>query len=223
MPLRVRLLPVNLSDIIAMPDTEAAAAMNERMALLDHIHRIHERSYAERGIIVREFERRQLWQHLTDQDTGQPFPNFTAWISCSDFLGCRRVNFEAKRDMEMLKDVPAAKLIDVPKGNLKVLTQLSTAVRNDPGILEAAKTLPQNEFLAKVETDQPQQHIETQQRLIFSPGRSGAKVIEEMIAWALEHDIAGSRNEAIVRAAETALHEWELEEELRAMPDGDTS
>lgn len=209
----------NLSDLLAMPDPEAAEALNTRMGALDHIQRIHERSYSERGIIAREFERRNLWAHLIDPLTEQPFTTFTAWMTCDDFLGCRRTNFEAKKDMEMLQDVPTAKLIDVPKGNLKVLTQLSTAVRNDPGILEAAKTLPPNEFLEKVEKEQPHQHIEAKRVLRFSPGRSWAKVIEETIDYAIENGIAGNRDEALLRMAETSLNEWKLEEEIKDMPE----
>jgi hypothetical protein len=221
--LRVRtpvdIVSTNLSDLISLPDPEAAEALNTRMAALDQIHRIHERSYAERGIIAREFELRSLWRHLIDPDTGLSFPHLTAWLSCSDFLGCRRTNFEAKADMKELADVPADKLIDVSKDNIKVLKLLSTSVRNQPDVLEAAKRLPQDKFLAKVEREHPSQHLEVRRVLRFSPGRSGAKVVEEMIAWALEHDIAGSRDEALVRAAEAALNEWKLEQELSEMPE----
>lgn len=215
----VEIVSTNLSDLIALPDPEAAEALNTRMVALDQIHRIHERSYAERGIIAREFEVRHLWKHLIDPETDQAFPHLTAWLSCSDFLGCRRTNFEAKGDLERLQDVPQAKLIDVPKGNIKVLLQLSTAVRNDPGILDAARNLSQDDFLEKVEKEQPNQHIEQRRPLRFNPGRSGVKIVEEAIAWALEHDIAGSRDEALVRAAETALNEWKLELELSEMPE----
>lgn len=208
----------NLADVIALPDPEAAESLNERMAAIVQIDRLHERSYGERIIITREFERRHLWQHIEDPDTGQPFPHLTAWLSCSDYLGCRRVNFEALRDGKMLADVPADKLLDVPKGNLKVLAQLSTAVRNQPDILEAARKLPQDEFLEKVEKEQPLQHIERRTPMRFSPGRSWAKTIEQAIAWALEHGIADSRDEALLRMAETALDEWRLEEELKSMP-----
>lgn len=219
-PLQVRdaLTLVNLSDLIALPDPEAAEAMNTRMGVLDQIHRIHERSYSERGIIAREFERRKLWAHLIDPATGQAFPSFSAWMSCDDFMGCRRVNFESLRDMRALADVPEEKLIDVPKGNIKLLAQLSTAVRNQPDVLEAARVLDRDAFEEKVEKEHPQQHIEARRPLRFSPGRTGAKVIEEAIAWALEHDIAGSRDEALVRMAEQALHEWQLEAELEEMP-----
>lgn len=219
----MEIVSTNLSDLIALPDPEAAGALNTRMAALDQIHRIHERSYAERGIIAREFERRSLWAHLEDPETGTTFANFTAWMSCSDFLGCRRTNFEAKADMKELSDVPADKLIDVTKDNIKVLKLLSTSVRNQPDVLEAAKTMPQDKFLAKVEREHPSQHLEVRRVLRFKPGRSGAKVIEEMIAWALEHDIAGSRDEALIRAAETALDSWKLDEELRSEPAEETT
>lgn len=209
---------VNLSDLICLPDPEAAEALNSRMGILDQIHRIHERSYAERGIIAREFERRHLWSHLIDPETGQAFPNWTAWMSCDNFMGCRRTNFESYGDIKRLAEVPQAKLIDVPKGNIKLLTQLSTAVRSQPDVLEAARTMPREAFEEKVEKEHPTQHIEARRPLRFSPDRSGARVIEEAIAWALEHDIAGSRDEALVRMAEQALHEWQLEQELKMMP-----
>lgn len=210
---------INLSDLIALPDEKAAPALNERMAALDLIHKIHERSYAERGIIAREFERRKLWQYLIDPDTQTPFASLTAWMSCSDFLGCRRVNFEAKRDMEILEDVPSEKLIDVPKSNIKVLTQLSTKVRNEKGVLQDAKDLPQNKFLEKLEQENPDQHLELRKSFRLNPGRSDARVIDKWVEYAIEHDIAGSATEAIVRACEIAIHDAELDEELRNMKD----
>lgn len=213
----LEIVSTNLADLLALPNDQAAIRLNERLSALDFIHRIHERSYGERAVIIREFERRKLWAELLDPDTGVKFTSLTAWLSCSDFLGCRRVNFEAKKTGEMLSDVPAEKLIDVPKGNIHVLTQLSTQVRNDPTILEAARTLPQKQFLEKLEREQPLQHVEVKGDFRFSPGRSGAKTVEEAIQWALEHDIAGSRDEAFVRMAETALNEWMLDQELAEM------
>lgn len=208
----------NLSDVLALPDELAADALNKRMIVLDEISRLHERSFVERGIIIREFERRQLWKHLTDPETGQSFPNLTAWLSCDNFLGCRRTNFEAKRTLAMLEDVPQAQLIDIPKANLHTLTQLSTAVRNDPGVLEAARTMPREAFEEKVEKEHPTQHLESRKPLRFSPGRSGAKSIELWIEYALEHDIAATRDDAVVKACEMALGDYMLDDMLEAMP-----
>lgn len=199
----------DLLAIIGLPDPEAADALNIRFSAWMQVEK---RSYAERGIICREFDRRELWRHLTDPDTGLPLPNFSAWMSCSLFLGCRRTNFEAKADVLALADVPDEQLLGVEKENLKVLKLLSTAVRNDPDVLEAARTLPREAFEEKVEREQPHQHIEARKTLRFTPERSGAAVIEDWIAFALDTDMAGSRDEAIVRACEIALSSARAEE-----------
>jgi aryl-alcohol dehydrogenase-like predicted oxidoreductase len=85
-------------------------------------------------------------------------------------------------------------------------------------VLEAARTMPREAFEEKVEKEHPHQHLQVHRALSFRPDRSGAKVIEAAIAWALEHDIAGTREEALVRACETALNQWELDFELSQMP-----
>ena len=213
------ILSVNLSDVIAQPDIVAAFELNERMGALNIIHRIHERTYPETGIIAREFERRHLYRHLIDPDTGEAFPHFTAWASCSNFLACRSTIFEAKADMKALEDVPAERLLDVPKDNIKVLKQMSTKVRNQPDVLEAAKTMKANKLLRKIEAEHPDQHLESRKPMRFSPGRAAAEIVEEGIEYAIEHEIAGTRDEALVRAFETALEAWKLDEELKNMPE----
>ena len=213
----LRVISLTLPDLIGLPDPEAAEGLNQRMALLDGIEKVHEISYSQRLVIIREFEIRKLWQYLTDPMVGQPFPHLTAWLS-SGFIGCRRVNMEAHRDAERLADVPPGKLLDVPKGNIKVLTQLSTAVRNEPGILETARTASEDELLDKVEKEHPEQHLTVRKRIILRPGRAEARVIEEWVAYAQEHDIAASVTDAVVRACEQALHGAKLDEELAKMP-----
>lgn len=219
----LEVISANLSDLISRPDPEAAIWLNQRMYAWMRIDKLHERSFVERGIITRQFETRELWKHVIDPETDLPFPNLTAWLSCDAFLGCRRTNFESKRKLALLEDVPYISLIDVPKHNLDTLIQLSTAVRNDPEVLEAAKYMEREEFEAKIELDHPHQHIESRASVKFNIGRSGRKVMESWISYALEHDIAGSREEAIVRACELALHDVELDDELAAMPENPIS
>lgn len=200
----------DLSTLLALPDPEAAEALSERMAMLDQVHRVHERSFYERGVIALEFERRQLWRHLVSPETGDPFPSLTAWIS-SGFLGCRRTTFEAKKIMTMLADVPPERLAGVPTGTLYELTKLSTAVRNDPRILAAARRLPKDVFLAHVSLVHVDQHVEPTETLRFSPVLSGAKLIKEWCEYAVENDLAGNRDEALVMACEAALREAKSE------------
>lgn len=208
----------DLPSLIQLPDERAAVALNDRIIAWNVIDEAHERSYAERGLIAIQFEKRSLWQYLEDPDTQTPFANMTAWMSCSRFLGCRRTNYESKRDMELLQDVPTDKLLDVKKSNLKVLQQLSTSVRNDPSVLEAAKT---DKLLETIERDHPNQHIQTRKPIRINPERDGAAAIDKWVTYALEHDMAGSQTEAIVRACEMALHDAELDDELEAMAEAE--
>lgn len=204
----MNLLSSSLGDIVALPDQEAAIALDRRFADWIRLDKIQERSFVERGIIIRVFDRRKLWRFLTDPETGLFFPNLTAWLSCSDYLGCRRTNFEAKRVTEMLHDVPADKLIDIPKGNLHVMTQLSTQVRNAPDVLEAARTMPREAFEAKVEKDHPDQHLPARKAMRFRFTRDEAAVVEEWIEFAMENDVAGTREEAVMMAAALAVKEY---------------
>jgi hypothetical protein len=213
----------SLPELLALPDQEAAEALDVRLGALDTLQVVYERSYSERGVIIRNFELRKLWQYLTDPDTGEPFPNMSAWLSCSRFLGCRRTSFEAKRDFELLSDVPEAKLLDVPKATIKTLTQLSTAVRNDPGILEAAKTLPPNEFVARIEIEHPNQHVQSKKPLRLNPDRDEREAIDRWVSHCKEHGTAVTTEEAIAMACTMALHDSELDEELAAMPQEQTA
>lgn len=214
------ILSSNLDELLALADPEAAESLNAWMGALRRVEEAYTVSYGQRLVIIRNFEERGLWRHLTDPDTDRPFPNLTAWLS-SGFIGCRRVNMDAHRDSHALADVPPKNLIDVPKSSIGVLKQLSTAVRGLPDVLEAAKG-GDEKLIEKIEAEYPDQHLEQRKFLRFNPGRAGAKAVEEAIAWALDHDIAGSRDEALVFAAETALNQWKLEVELREMPEKST-
>lgn len=207
------ILSRRLDDLLTLPDADAAEHLNAWMGALRRVEEVATVSYSHRVVIIRHFEERELWSRLIDPETELPFPNLTAWLS-SGFLGCRRTNMEAHRDALSLHEIPASKLLGIEKENVKVLLQLSTQVRNQPDVLEAARTMDRDAFEEKVEVEHPQQHIERRTPMKFSPGRSWAKTIEEAIAWALEHDIAATRDEALLKMAETALNDWQVDEEI---------
>ncbi len=154
----------DLSTLLALPDPEAAEALSQRMAMLDQVHRAHERSFYERGVIALEFERRQLWRHLVSPETGDPFPSLTAWIH-SGALGGSRWTFKAKEILTKLADVPVKQLSGIPTGTLYELVGMSTSVRNDPHVLAAARALPTKVFVAKMAREQPGQHISPKSKL----------------------------------------------------------
>lgn len=210
------IVSANLADLLALPDAQAAESLNARMAALDYIDQVHEISYSQRLVIIREFERRSLWKHLIDPRVGQPFPHLTAWLS-SGFIGCRRVNMEAHSDLKKLAEIPAEKLVVMPKENIKTLTQLSTSVQRQPDVIEAAGQMPAPKFDEKIEKEYPEQHREARKPLHIMPSRTDRKDIDAWIKKALEKDIAGTVAEAITVACRMALHDVELDEELESM------
>jgi hypothetical protein len=216
-------LSTALPDLLALPDPEAAQALDVRLAILDQVKAVYERTYSERVVIIREVKRRQLWKHLVDPDTGQTFPNLTAWMSCSSFLGCRRTNFYAKEDGELLADIPSDKLIGIKPKNLNTLIGMSTAIRNEPDVLEAAKTLSPNEFTAKIDIEYPDQHIPAKKHLRLNPDRDELDAITRWVSHCKDHGTAVTTEEAIAMACTMALHDSELDEELAAMPQEQTA
>lgn len=212
------ILTVNLSDVMELPDADAAVALHNRALLYARVERIYTQGFTEVGIIAREVEQRHLYQYLTDPNTGEPFSCFSAWAESVRAIACRRTIFAAKRVIAKLEDVPKDKLIGIPSSNLYTLTQLSTAVRNDPAILEAARTLPREKFEEKLEREQPNQHIEVHSPMKFHFGRSQRKAIEAWVEYAMSHNLAGTREEAVAWACEEAIDNALIDERLDSMP-----
>ncbi len=91
------------------------------------------------------------------------FSSFDEWIASSAPYS-RSSCYAAMRTLESLKDIPAEKLEQVPRGNLRVMEKLSTAVRSDANVLEWAAKLSETAFWEKVATEYPQQHLEAPER-----------------------------------------------------------
>jgi len=77
-----------------------------------------------------------------------------------------------------LQDVPKSDLLEIPRMNLEVLKSVSTSVRSQPEVLEAAKTLSEAEFVAHLQVTQPTQHIEATKRLVLTYPAGDLSVIE---------------------------------------------
>ena len=155
-------------------------------------------SYARKGKICLDVRNGLLHQNRIDPETGMPC-SFSRWVRLSatwSYASC----FAAMRDMESLSDVPAADLAQVPAGNFPILKQLSTAVRNQPAVLQAAKTKHPDELIEHIKRDHPNQHLESRKTLRFVAEESQAAEIEEAIALAMEHG-AANRTEALLAMA----------------------
>ena len=201
----------DLDDLCNQPDREAAHGLNERAKAWDFILERAPLAFSDYGRIAWEFQKRELWRHVLDEHE-EPFRSFEHWVNSGAPKG-RRYMYKAKEKFEALvSDVAPSKLKGIARGNLETLIQCSSAVRNEPEVLEAAKTLSTPEFLSHIETNHPDQHFEGVEKLWFEPDRAAVPKINECIAYAIDHGIARNRGEALERMAEVALDDWKQEQ-----------
>lgn len=197
------------SELLELPASEAEEACFSRLRLLDQTWKY---SYIEIGQICRIVERKHLWKQRTDPATGERCTSFPAWVHAAAPWSFSTV-FAAMRDCEELQDVPAEHLAEIPAANIGTLKQLSTAVRQDPAIIEAAKTMRAPEFVEQVRKEYPLQHLEKKKTLRFTMDESAADKVEQVINIAMAK---GAKNwsDALEMICEEAADVWRLESEV---------
>lgn len=174
-------------------DEIAAVALDCRIAALETLYK---RTFLERGVILFEVEQRLLWQKIDDPATGVPFTSLDRWIltRCPQ---SRSDAYAALRAVKELRDIPRERLEAIPRCNVAILQALSTAVRNEPEILKAAKDLPEREFILKIQQDWPGQHIEERRLIHMKPTKSASVVIEQAIKLAMQVEGVTTREQAL--------------------------
>lgn len=166
-------------------------------------------------MIAVEVQNRLLWKQRTDPATGEPCESFSAWMKTAAPWSYALM-FAAKRDVEELHDVPAEHLAQIPAANFPVFKQLSSAVRADPGVLHAAKTMRSDALTEKIQRDYPDQHLQSRKTLRFRPEADKAAEIEEALAMA-ESKGARTRDEQLWVIARVAVEQWKMEAEIEKM------
>lgn len=176
-----------------MPDEIAAVALDGRLRALEIQWK---RSFLERGLLLLEMEQRQLWRKLTDPHTQEPYSSLEKWI-CSAAPQSRSDAYAALRAVKELRDIPRQSLEAIPRCNVAILQALSTAVRNEPEVLKAAKDLPEREFIRKIQKDWPEQHIEERRMLHMNPTKTASTVIERAIKLAMQVEGLTTREQVL--------------------------
>jgi hypothetical protein len=200
--------PDRMVTLLALPNAEAESALFERLRYLDRTTKL---AYSEIGFVAITVQRFQLHEYRLDPKTNRPC-SFTRWIRLAAPWSYSTA-FAAMRDVEELKDIPAEQLAEIPQANFPILRQLSTAVRAEPAVIEAAKTKPAAEFIEQVRKDHPEQHLETRKMLRVNMEESALAKVEEAIFEAMGRG-AANRGEALEMIAAEALLEWKFEEEI---------
>lgn len=190
-----------------LPDDEAAIQADQRLSELETAYR---RNFVERGILLLTCRQRRLWTLIVDPVTALPFHSFEAWV-------VRRTNhsrsdcYAALRAVEELKDIPAEELADIPRTNIEELRKLSTAVRRDPQVLEAARSQSKDGFLAHIEKNHPDQHPERTKELAIKCPRSQYDAITAALDVAMTYYSVSTYADAL----EAIVAEWKQERTLQ--------
>jgi hypothetical protein len=185
-----------LIEMRALPDAYTAQLLDSHLRLLEQQWK---RSFISRGLILIEMKQRQLWKHVLDRNA-RPFTSLESWI-VDAAPQSRSDCYAAMRAVEELRDIPREQLADIPRCNVATLRLLSSAVRSDPDVIEAAKNLSEKDFTARIEKDFPLQHIEGRRQIRFKLLQSDYEVVEQAIEMAMQDGACETREEALLAIA----------------------
>lgn len=200
--------PDRMVGILALSHSRAEIALFDRLRYLDRTTKL---AYSEIGFICKTVQQFMLYEYRQDPDTGK-MVSFTRWIRLAAPWGYSTA-FAAMKDVEELKDIPAEHLAEIPQSNFSVLRQLSTAVRAEPDVIEAAKTKSAEQFTEQIRKDHPEQHIESRKMLRVNMEESALAKVEEAILEAMMRG-ATSRGEALEMVCAEALLEWQFQKAI---------
>jgi hypothetical protein len=195
-----------LTRILVLPNSEAESVLYERLRYLDRTTKL---AYAEIGYVCLAVQTYRLHEHRIID--GKPC-SFTRWIRLAAPWGYSTC-FAAMKDVGDLKDIPVEHLAEIPQENFPILRQLSTAVRAEPQVIEAAKTKSSDQFTQQIRKDHPEQHIESRKMLRVNMDESALAKVEDAITAAMQRG-AASRGEALEQICAEVLLEWQLEDEI---------
>lgn len=174
---------LKIRELRSITDEDAAKTLTDRLRFLETQYK---RNFVERGFILYEVEERGLWKYIIDGDTCVPYTSFDRWV-CGEASHSRADCFESLRAVKELRDVPREQLMNVPRKNIGILSQLSTKLRKNPEVIKAAQTGSRKEFIALIQAKHPDQHVEHETKITAHPTKSQAAMIgeaEQVIAWA---------------------------------------
>jgi hypothetical protein len=158
---------LSIEDCRRLPPAVAAKNYDERVRFLD---RAHKRTFVELGLIMMEMEDRELFRELG-------FQSLNRWI-CAAAPMSKGNCYQALGAMRAVRDeIPLADLQAISRRNITILGKLSSGVRSDRVVLDAAKSLTEDHFVNYIKHCFPEQHIEQRQALNLSPREGASQAI----------------------------------------------
>ena len=166
-------------------DDFAARFLDARMRELEEVWK---HGFVERGLILLEMEQRMLWQFLTDPQTGKTYHSFERWIITAAPQS-RSDAYAALRVVKELRDIPREHLGEMTRCNVDLLRKVSSSIRIQPDVIEAAKELSLKDLTRHINQTYPGQHL----------SEVGDSEVDEAIKLAIELEDGCDTREDVIR------------------------
>ena len=209
-----------MTDYTALPRPERAQYITEAVSKWAKKYATR---FAVLGLMLHDCESNELWKEVIDDTVGFPFGTFGQWMArCTpgeDDSPARSTAYAALRARKALLDIPAADYAQIREANVGTLVQLSTAVRRDPAVLEAARG-NNPALIAHVKAHHKDQHIESPAKMLFNFTEGAKAEIEEAVQLAIERGDADNKESAVLGWAIGYKDECRGRDEQRIMDSG---
>jgi len=181
----------NWTELRKTSPTEAATSLR---GLLRDCEAFEKQVFALRGMCALLIEERELWTEFIDPEVDQPYASFDRFIK-TQFPNSWGYIRDALRAVKELKDMPFEDLLQIKRANLEQLKKVSSNVRILPDVIQAAKTLPEKEFVAKMNKEQ-NQHLDIRQPVVMAD-KGDVDEFEAAVEMAITIEECKTRAEAI--------------------------
>lgn len=177
----------------------------------------HETGFGRLGVICRQVQDDELWAYITIPGESHLCRSFTHWMK---HIGSRSESYcwAALKASRELIDMVDTDLSEIGHDNVQTLMQIPQSIRRRQSIVSAARDMSPYDFLAKVQTDHPDLHLEKRKSIKLP--ESLHSTVETAMKQAEIHGAIG-RIAQLEAIAEAALEYWEMLDMQSQVEQGD--
>jgi hypothetical protein len=172
----LQILAPDWSEIRLQSPGDAAMRLGSILSGLDTVEK---QAFALRGMCALLIEERELWKEFIDPEVDRPYTSMDRFLkqTLPNSWGYVR---DALRAVKELRDMPFQDLLDMPRCNIETLKKVSSGVRKEAKVIQAAKTMSENQF-AETMTKQYNQHIEPNTKMVLHFTASQLSEVEQAL------------------------------------------
>lgn len=145
----------DVPDWTGMRSMDPEAAANALTGILARLEGTEKQVFAWRGMAALLIEERELHRFILDNEVGDYYVSFDRFLKCEYPASWSYIR-DALRAVKELREVPFADLLEIKRCNLEQLKKVSSGVRLLPEVVKAAKSMPEKQFVEKLNRDHDQ-------------------------------------------------------------------